>query len=174
MPKINPRNTFFFSDPHFDHANIIRYCKRPFRNVKEMNATILKNYNRVVKDGSLVFFLGDMGFGRNSRPENYWLSQLKGHVIYFKGNHDKRGFRQRVIKVDDTYFKLSHFPSERGDWTGWMIHGHVHNNRPFVDYKNKMINVSVDVTNFKPVRLSDILKKIKPKQNWWQRLFTTK
>ena len=62
MFEINPRNTFLFSDPHFDHANIIRYCKRPFKNVELMNKTILNNYNKVVKDNSLVFFLGDMAF----------------------------------------------------------------------------------------------------------------
>ena len=161
MSEINPKNTFLFSDPHFDHANIIRYCHRPFKSVEEMNKKILRNYNKVVKDDSLVFFLGDIAFGRNARPANYWFNQLRGHVIYFKGNHDRRGYREKVIHVDRHYFKLSHFPTNRGDWVGWMIHGHVHDKRPFIDYDAKMINVSVDVTDFKPVRLSEVIKRIK-------------
>ena len=160
MSKINPKNTFLFSDPHFDHANIIRFSHRPFKSVKEMNNTILRNYNKIVKDNSLVYFLGDMAHGRKSRLASYWLNQLRGHVIYLKGNHDKRGYRETVIHVDELYFKLSHFPDNRGNWVGWMIHGHVHEKRPFIDYNAKMINVSVDVTDFKPVRLSEIIKRI--------------
>jgi calcineurin-like phosphoesterase family protein len=159
--EVNPKNTFLFSDPHFDHKNIIKYCHRPFKTIEQMNETILKNYNKKVKQDSLVFFLGDMAFGKNARPYGYWFKQLKGHIIRFKGNHDKVGYKESVIHVKDQYFKLSHFPANKGNWTGWMIHGHVHNKSPFIDYQNKMINVSVDVTGFKPVKLSDIIKKIK-------------
>lgn len=34
---------FFTSDTHFYHANIIRFCERPFRNVEEMNETLIAN-----------------------------------------------------------------------------------------------------------------------------------
>jgi len=163
--EINPKNTFLFSDPHFDHANIIRYAHRPFKNVEEMNNTILRNYNKIVKDNSLVYFLGDMAFGRNSRPADFWFNQLKGHIIYFRGNHDKRGYKETVIHVGNLYFKLSHFPHNRGDWVGWMIHGHVHEKWSFINYDYKAINVSVDVTGFKPVRLSDIIKAVKKYEN---------
>jgi calcineurin-like phosphoesterase family protein len=162
---IDPKNTFLFSDPHFDHKNIIRYTHRPFEDVKHMNETILKNYNKTVKKDSLVYFLGDMTGPKAPQVANfwfnYWFRQLKGHIIFLKGNHDPRGYRERVIHVDNLYFKLSHFPNNRGDWVGWMIHGHVHDKGPFIDFQNMKINVSVDVTGFKPVRLSDIIKKVK-------------
>jgi len=159
--EINPKNTFLFSDPHFDHKNIIRYAHRPFKNVEQMNETILKNYNKKVKKDSLVYFLGDMAFGRGSRGANFWFKQLKGHIIYFRGNHDKRGYKETVIHVNDLYFKLVHNPRDAGDWKGWLIHGHVHDKSPFIDFQNQRINVSVDATGFKPVKLSDIIKKIK-------------
>jgi calcineurin-like phosphoesterase family protein len=161
MTEINPKNTFLFSDPHFDHKNIIRYAHRPFKNVEQMNKTILKNYNKIVKDNSSVFFLGDMTLRKGARGLNFWLKQLKGNIIYFRGNHDPRGYKETVIHVDNLYFKLSHFPRNRGDWVGWMIHGHVHDKWPFINYDYKTINVSVDVTGFKPVRLSDIIKAVK-------------
>ncbi len=159
--KVDPRNTFVFSDPHFDHTNIIRYCQRPFKTTEHMNRAILANYNRRVKHDSLVFFLGDMVFGRNSRPYAYWLYRLKGNIIRFRGNHDKAGYKEMVIQADDIYLKLSHFPTNRGHWTGWMIHGHVHEKRPFINYQAKMVNVSLDVTDFKPVKLSEIIKRIR-------------
>ena len=60
------RRTWLFSDPHFDHANIIRYCERPFKDVEEMNETLLRNYRELVGPDDGVYFLGDMAFGRNS------------------------------------------------------------------------------------------------------------
>ena len=39
---------FLTSDLHFGHKNIIEYEKRPFRNVEDMNAGIIKNWNKIV------------------------------------------------------------------------------------------------------------------------------
>ena len=56
---------WFSSDYHLGHANIIKYCERPFVDVEEMSATIIKNHNQRVKKEDTVFFLGDFCF-RNS------------------------------------------------------------------------------------------------------------
>ena len=39
------QNVYFTSDFHFYHTNIIRFDNRPFRNVDEMNETIVGNWN---------------------------------------------------------------------------------------------------------------------------------
>ena len=41
---------FFTADQHFSHANIIKYCNRPFDNVREMDSEIIKRHNSVVTD----------------------------------------------------------------------------------------------------------------------------
>ena len=51
---------FFTSDTHFSHANIMKFCGRPFKNVGEMNNTIIKNWNDVVGPEDTVFHLGDL------------------------------------------------------------------------------------------------------------------
>lgn len=45
--------TFFVLDTHLGHANIIRYCKRPFADVLAMDEALIANWNAVVRpDGN--------------------------------------------------------------------------------------------------------------------------
>lgn len=61
--NFNPEHTFFTSDTHFNHANIIRFCNRPFKDVEQMNETLIANWNRVVGTNDIVFHLGDFCLG---------------------------------------------------------------------------------------------------------------
>jgi len=173
-------HTWLFSDPHFDHENITRYCDRPFRSVSEMNNVILDNWRRCIADDDLVFFLGDMCFGRGARSARWWLSQLSGRKVYIKGSHDK-GIRptsvlgdgvvsiglSAIIVTDTLSVLVVHEPSPLFIpywWRGWVVHGHVHNNKPYI-YKRRFlaggrVNVSADVIEFAPVALRKVLDDI--------------
>ena len=54
-----------------------------------------------------------------------------------------------------------HDPHRPIDWDGWIIHGDKHNNDlenyPFFNGKRKTINVSVEVINFAPIDLEEII-----------------
>ena len=79
---------FFTSDTHFGHANIIKYCDRPFRDVPHMNEVLIENWNRVVGPDDEVFHLGDVALG----PWDQWdglLSRLNGFKTLVIGNHDR-------------------------------------------------------------------------------------
>ncbi len=161
---------FVTSDLHLDHANIIKYCKRPFLNIKDMNKTLIDNWNNTISNKDTVYFLGDLVYGKSSKSINYWLKQLNGKIIFIKGNHD----RSNKLKFHETYilkyggykFFLSHEPEQvPKNWDGWAICGHHHNNNlekyPFIDKKNKRINISTELTKFRPVDMDDLIKKIK-------------
>ena len=50
---------FFTSDPHFGHNNILRFCHRPFQDMKHMCQSLIDNWNSVVgnnvaKEGILI------------------------------------------------------------------------------------------------------------------------
>jgi len=161
------RNIFLIADTHFDHANIMRYCHRPFKNVKDMNRTLVRNWNNIVKPRDTVYFLGDWSFGRGSKPARYWIRRLHGKIISIKGSHDKktkgvRFYSRKVIYYGGYKFLLIHNPGERPEnWDGWVIHGHKHNNNtvlyPFINGKRKTINVSVELINYRPISINSLL-----------------
>lgn len=90
---------YFTSDQHFYHANIIKYCNRPFATPAEiehgtiseisvfaMNHTMLENFNSVVKPGDTVYHLGD--FALAHRAVTVFLPQMNGEHHLIAGNHD--------------------------------------------------------------------------------------
>ena len=77
---------WFTSDLHFGHRNILKFCKRPWDTVEEMDEGLIQNWNRVVGKDDLVFNLGDFAFATNGRWKEL-LSQLNGHHYLILGNH---------------------------------------------------------------------------------------
>ena len=81
--------TWWTSDTHFSHANIIRYTKRPFADVSEMNAELIARWNRVVAPGDEVWHLGDLALGQDIARQVAMTSVLNGHRRLVPGNHDR-------------------------------------------------------------------------------------
>ncbi len=52
--------TYFTSDLHFGHENIIRFSNRPFSSAEEMNRTLIDNWDSRVTDRDDIYILGDM------------------------------------------------------------------------------------------------------------------
>ena len=59
--------TFLVADLHLGHANIIKYCNRPFSSVEEMNDALISNWNNTIGEEDRVFFLGDFALGSKER-----------------------------------------------------------------------------------------------------------
>ena len=162
------RKIYVISDTHFNHANIIKYCNRPFKNVEEMDKTIIKNWNNIVRDKDIVYFLGDFVLSKNKAKKAKELMELlNGEIIFIKGNHDKFGEKFKIIEYNGYKFMLIHNPdsSYTFNFEGWVIHGHHHANHldeyPFINPIKKKVNVSVEVINYKPISLNLIIKLIR-------------
>ena len=95
--------TWFTSDTHYDHANIIKYSKRPFKNVDEMNETMIKNWNSVVKHEDTVFHLGDFAF---CNDPGKFFHRLNGNKILILGNHDKQATKHLPWGSVHSYYEL--------------------------------------------------------------------
>jgi calcineurin-like phosphoesterase family protein len=161
--------TFVVSDLHLGHFNIIKYSNRPFKSLEEMNNTLISNWNSIVSPKDNVFFLGDLAFGKNTTMD-IWLSKLNGNIIFIEGNHDHSNnipfIKYAVVTFDNVPFLLVHNPNDiPSDWSGWVIHGHHHNNHPeqypFINPEWKTFNVSVEWTEYKPVNVETLVQLVR-------------
>ena len=107
-------NTFFISDTHFYHKNIIQYAERPYKHVDHMNDDLIKKWNNTVGKRDKVFFLGDFAFANAGKARSI-LFALNGDITFIMGNHDRKGFFEgchysEYPIIFDKYFILSHDP----------------------------------------------------------------
>lgn len=170
---------YYISDPQFGHKNIIRYCCRPFASLSEMDETIIKRWNEVVKEDDIVYLLGDLMLNSNKRPEQY-LSRLRGRLVLLRGNHDDTWMHKTDL---DLWFEevadrleimdgnrritLSHEPILDPQYTKdenqYQIHGHIHNNThmeewPAIRENPRMLNASVEITDYRPVTFEQLVR----------------
>jgi len=164
---------WFTSDYHLGHANIIKYCNRPFRDVQQMNETIIRNHNARVKPEDIVFHLGDFCFKNtmNGKPgegvpisAREWESKLNGKIIHIRGNHDRNNSIKSIIqgiliKHCGKEIYLVHNPENFNPKYKINLVGHVHDSWKVKQHPEGwlLINVGVDVWNFMPVTLQEIL-----------------
>jgi len=88
--------TWFTSDTHFGHANIIRYSNRPYDTTEEHDEALIANWNFSVQPNDEVYHLGDFSFGNKAMEI---LPRLNGIIHLIKGNHDHRLSRAELAFV---------------------------------------------------------------------------
>lgn len=180
------QNIFFTSDTHFNHKNIIKYCKRPFISVEEHDETLINNWNKVIDKNDIVFHLGDFAFASKTYVNNV-LDKLNGKIYLCIGNHDWRRIvkehkdrfieisQQFNIKINGQHIILNHYPflcysgTYNKDNYSWQLFGHVHTspyNNDGLDYKRLELlfptqyDVGVDNNEFKPISFDEVKIKI--------------
>lgn len=153
--------TYFTSDTHLWHKNILSFENRPFNSTEEMTEKMIENWNKQVNNNDIVYHLGDLSLGNYSKTEDA-LKRLKGKIILIKGNHDHDKHYKKInqqgllheyheigisLKYQKHQMWLTHYPFEIGVRPRkWSIHGHIHGEES--SYRNQ-INVGVDSPHFK-------------------------
>ena len=168
--EISP-DTWIISDTHFFHENIGRYCNRP----ENWQALIIKNWNDLISPDETILHLGDFSFGKRSNFD-LLTEQLHGTIILIRGNHDRMSrirYESRGVMIvnEPIYVDLakkvkivfSHWPVVPLDDGFINFHGHIHNSHPPAEGSvlgSNHINMSVEVRDYRPWRLKDILSGI--------------
>ena len=100
----------FTADSHFQHKNVIKYCKRPFSSVGKMDQVLIDNWNTMVHPNDTVYHLGDFCFGEPEEA-NFYIRQLNGHVhfLWLPWHHD-RHWQPTSMPVMAPYYSRSGHP----------------------------------------------------------------
>jgi calcineurin-like phosphoesterase family protein len=88
--------TWFTSDLHFGHKNIIKYRTRPWASVQEIDEALVANWNAVVKPEDEVWNLGDVAFCCKPEYAAGLLERLNGKHHLLMGNHDEVALTLRL------------------------------------------------------------------------------
>lgn len=167
-------DTWIVSDTHFRHKNIIKYCNRPMGHDRLMQ----QNWFEKIQPEDTVLHLGDLQvwYGLEVVAASAITSSLPGKKFILRGNHDREkpkfyaelgftmipefvqefGDRKRTLQR----VLFSHFPDteRKGEWD-INVHGHIHNNgyAAEINRNRDYRNVSMEVMNYEPARLRDVL-----------------
>ncbi len=171
-PNFNGR-IWCWSDLHFFHTNIIKYCARPFGTAEEMNNALLKNCLACVGPDDILLIGGDITMS-NINGTNALLRAIPAYKINVLGNHDTHKHQRLKLAVDETVACLeltyqdrlifvSHYPVSESVLSPGQVnlHGHIHNNGlpPALGDGSRHINMCVELTEYSPSLLKAILSE---------------
>jgi len=148
------------------------------QSLRNMDKTLIRNINERVKKDDILFHIGDFCFrntiggkkGEGSlNRAKYYEKQIKCKAIFLAGNHDKNNglktpIQRIVVKLGGKIINLVHDPKYADVDYEINFTGHVHQHWSFKRIRKGFsytdcINVGVDVNNFYPVNISEILSK---------------
>jgi calcineurin-like phosphoesterase family protein len=168
------------ADLHFGHANIIKYVERRlcFRDVDEMDATLIERWNQVVGKRDHIYHLGDFTFGGLEVAAAY-IKRLNGVIHFVEGSHDRwmskirdcnqirSASNERIhvhsriheIKFDGKHIVLCHYAMRtwpRSHHGSYHFYGHSHGQLP---PSGNSMDVGVDnpICDFYPLRIDQAL-----------------
>lgn len=188
ITKFTGDGLFFTSDTHFNHANILRFCNRPWESIEEHDQALIENWNSIIGPDDTVFHLGDFVFGGFPKWKEI-VEQLNGHIYLIRGNHDDKQMTagiqtlfedclyQARILVDGKTVYLNHFPflcfghgdpKIYKDSYSIQLFGHIHSgpNSTSADVSRSSIlyptqyDVGVDNNNYCPISWKEVNEKI--------------
>ena len=157
--------TWITADWHLGE-NRFELMGRPFQTDLEMVNILVENHNTLVAPDDEVIVVGDVCYQKT--PD--WLhhvSRFNGKMTLVRGNHDKvftdeqlKPYFHTIIAEGDGFFVnaagvscyVTHYPTE-GRANMFNLVGHIH---AAWKYQLNMLNIGVDVHNFRPVNLDTI------------------
>lgn len=174
---------YYISDLHIGDKKIFELCNRPFKSLEEYENYLIKSWNSKVTENDDVYVLGDLANGSPKAVKEFF-SKVRGRKHLILGNHDENYVTeysstnsfvsiQRLRYIDDNGRKVCvcHYPLM--DWFSgneliYHVYGHIHNKnasnngymyQQIEDYYSDKpaFNASVDVTNFEPVTLDELI-----------------
>lgn len=160
---------------------MLKYSRRPFRDLDEMHSELVRRWNEVVTDRDTVYHLGDFALGKVDLAIEV-ATKLRGHKHIVWGNHDKHLRKNakflalfesnadlKTVKLQDPdapdgirRIVLCHFPLltwDRAHYGSWATHGHSHGNLPDDPHAFR-VDVGVDCWDYRPVSYEQLKQRM--------------
>lgn len=193
--KTSEGGVFFFSDPHYGHANIVRSISqwtdkenstRDFQTIEEMNNEIVNNINKMVKPDDTLICVGDWSFGniKNVAEFRRRIHCKNLHLIY--GNHDD-GIEDdetlhghfsslqhyKEIVVDGIMFCLFHYKQtiwNKSHRDAYHLYGHSHAGAEHM-VNGKSMDVGIDnafrlLGEYRPFTFEEVMFFLKGRKSF--------
>lgn len=154
--------TFFASDLHLGHRNIVNYTRTEYETIQQHDADLVQRWNATVTNDDAVWVLGDVCFGK-AAFEN--LAKLKGRKKLVMGNHDAypiSAYQPYFTKIfgaaEVAGYVLTHIPVHESQFYRYKgnIHGHLHS-RVLGD--DRYFNCSMEQIGMRPILLEHLLER---------------
>jgi len=184
---------YFTSDLHFGSESTIKFDKRPFKNSKQFQHTIIKKWNKIMTKEDTLYVIGDFTDYHDdtkdiSLEQLSLVKKIKANVILILGNNEERivkkvfdnnfnefkkhcmslGFKDVLQKLDITInnipFHLVHKPKEKKEGI-LNLFGHSH--KALGLYKPYGFNIGCDLNNYEPYSEKDIMILLEKKEKYW-------
>lgn len=110
----------YTSDSHLSHTNIIRYAKRPYVGVKEMDADIVAKLREAERRCTTLVHAGDLCFNYAFFVKTYGsiFADRRGKV-FVAGNHDRMRGDKKLAPYEQDFDTIT------GTEKTWEVHGSV-------------------------------------------------
>ena len=180
---------FFTSDLHLNHDNVIKFCKRPFKDRKEMQEKLIENWNNTVSNNDIIFNLGDFNWFPSRHDTKKVINKLNGEKYFLLGNHDKWNMYELIndekfhicqditvlyLKTDIKQYEivLCHYPLmcySHSDYSNcYQFFGHIHSlkGEPLTEFGKLLslnpyqMDVGVDRWDYKPVEFNELINSL--------------
>lgn len=165
--------TYFSSDWHLGHKNILRW-RTQFKDISEHDRCIIENHKKVITKRDRLIVLGDVAFTKEALSSVDEIQCEKKILVL--GNHCTEGrgditIEDLLLVFDEVHsmkkgsyqkvgFWMTHCPMHPSELRGkpFNIHGHTHS--AVID-DPRYINVCLEQTNYGPIWVEDLLKQRK-------------
>lgn len=163
-----PFGTHYTGDQHLDH-DLMREM-RGFKTIKEMNETIIENFNSVVRKNDRTFHLGDFTYRGDPRRAAALFNRMNGSHFLVIGNHDDKdtlalrwaGQPSHLLQIKDGDVRVVLLHYAMRTWPGIhrgaiQLYGHSHNRIPADD---RSCDVGVDAWGLFPTTMEQIKARL--------------
>lgn len=191
-----PGTVYFTSDTHFGQERTLQLSRRPFKNVMEMDLTMMSNWNKVIRNTDVVIHAGDFMDSADIDTLAFYLDNLNFKQLdWVLGNYDRKVEDELVqfaqdyntkhpnhtviihsgpfhVQIGEKKFVVVHEPNdiqfEKAD-DELVLFGHIHG-RAFA--KRDGFDLGIDYSHYKPLSLTDVEWLCNAMQYWDENVYS--